>query len=202
MSGTIRRPDQGVDISGLSRRLDILERRTTPRLTTSGGGFGSNPDWQIGSYVWLQKQVDIGSEDYTFHVGWVDPTDVLLAEAHPGPGNFWTIPGSPGYPVAYAPGVYDVSVGLAINDLPSDSAGKVISFDVGGLSTHATLSSDHAALGAVTLTASWEIVVVRPDIGWSGFDFGGGDLHVFHHLGVTLDDVYANLIVVKIGHVD
>jgi hypothetical protein len=95
-----------------------------------------------------------------------------------------------------------VTAGLGINDLPADSAGKSISLDLGGLATHFVVSAGQAASGAATLSASWRIVVVRSDIGWPGLDVGGGDFHVLHSLGVTLDDVYVSLIVVKIGYVD
>lgn len=201
MSGTIRRPDQGVDISGLSRRLDILERRTTPRLAAASG-FGSDPDHQIGSFVWFQTTMDVPNDTLT-RPAWADPGDVLMSEDHPGTTPFWVVPNpDTGYGVGYAPGVYEVTAALGINDVPATAAGKAVALDLNGWPNRFVITIEEAAAGSATLAYTFVAVVVRPDLGWVPFDFGSGDLRIRHALGETLDGVYVSLIAQKIGHVD
>lgn len=194
MPPTLALPDIRSTLDGFRRRIEVLERRIRPQGTTSSG-FGANPDWYMGAMVWFQQQIDVPDATLV-RVEW-DAGDVLLSDTQPSGTPFWTIDPA-GYPITYAPGVYYVTGAIGLNDIPSTAAGKQISFDINGFENHHVVSVEEAAAGSGTPNLSQTVVV--PASG--GFDFGGGELRIQHALGEQLDDVYANLIVLKIGHVD
>jgi hypothetical protein len=201
VSQPLLRPSFTADIASLDKRVGNLERRTTPRPTTgTASGFGSDSDYQIGSFVWFQQIVTFPSGGAGSNVTWLE-TDVI-GSASNSASPFWSVPSGGGYPITYAPGVYEVTAGLGLASVgfPVGSGGKSLSVDVGGLAAVFTLPSD--IIPGAGLVASWRVVVVRPDLGWAPWDFGGGGFHVVHNLGASLTGVYANLIVQKIGHVD
>ena len=69
MSGSIARPDYGRDIASLARRLDILERRTTPAIPAAAAGH--THDGAAGSLATiLDGAADTGGTPTTSPTGY------------------------------------------------------------------------------------------------------------------------------------